>query len=110
MSTFELVRGVEGDCLVLDDTRICGPKPWGGGRVIKTFHTDGIYEVINKDEHHELLAENAKLRELVQVILSDMDAWQMVIASGDTGYGKGCLERLYDLRDQAHELGVEVGE
>lgn len=70
----------------------------------------------NPDVHnlHDYVAkiecENVKLRELVRVILSDMDAWQMVIASGDTGYGKGCLERLYDLRDQAHELGVEVGE
>ena len=66
MSTFEIVRGVEGDCLVLDNTRICGPKPWGGGHVIKTFHTDGVYEVIDKDEYRKLQAENAKLRELVE--------------------------------------------
>jgi len=63
VSTFEIVRGVEGDCLVLDNTRICGPKPWGGGRIIKTFCTDGIYEVIYKDEYRALLADNAKLRE-----------------------------------------------
>lgn len=63
MSTFEIIRGVEGDSLALDDTRICGPKPWGGGYVIKTFHTDGIYDVIGKNEYSKLIAENAELRE-----------------------------------------------
>ena len=43
MSTFEVVRGVEGDCLVLDGTRIAGPKPWGGGRVIKEWHVKETY-------------------------------------------------------------------
>ena len=65
MSTFEIVRGVEGDCLVLDGTRICGPRPWGGGRIINTFRTDGVYEVIDKDEYRRLMADNAKLREQV---------------------------------------------
>ena len=40
---FEVIRGVEGDCLTLGDedggTRISGPKPWGGGQVVKTFVT-----------------------------------------------------------------------
>jgi len=43
MSTFEVVSGVEGDCLVLDGTRIAGPKPWGGGRIIKEWHTTETY-------------------------------------------------------------------
>lgn len=105
MNTFELVRGVEGDCLVLDDTRICGPKPWGGGRVIKTFHTDGIYEVINKDEHHKLLAENAKLRELVR----DMQkAICGLILLPD--YPDEHADDLGALDDRMCELGIEVGE
>ena len=38
----DLVRGVEGNCLSLDEGdgcghRIAGPKPWGGGDVIQTF-------------------------------------------------------------------------
>ena len=61
---FEVIRGVEGDCLTLGDedggTRISGPKPWGGGQVVKTFVTCEKYGPI---EHLE--AENAKLRELV---------------------------------------------
>jgi FtsZ-binding cell division protein ZapB len=61
MSTFEVVRGAEGDCLLLDDTRICGPKPWGGGTVTKTFHTNKAYAVVPKDELDKLKAENAEL-------------------------------------------------
>ncbi len=33
----ELVQGVEGQCLYLDDTRFAGPKPWGGGTIIKRW-------------------------------------------------------------------------
>lgn len=43
MSEFTLTQGVEGNCLVLDDVRIAGPKPWGGGRVIATFTTEERY-------------------------------------------------------------------
>lgn len=35
----ELVAGVEGHSLYLNDTRICGSKPWGGGSVIKRWTT-----------------------------------------------------------------------
>ena len=38
----ELVKGVEGNSLSLDEGdgcghRIAGPKPWGGGQVLQTF-------------------------------------------------------------------------
>jgi len=35
----ELVNGVEGDSIYLNDTRICGSKPWGGGKVMKKWTT-----------------------------------------------------------------------
>jgi len=35
-----LVKGVEGNCIYLNDYRICGPKPWGGGRIIKTWKVE----------------------------------------------------------------------
>jgi len=35
--TIEIISGVEGSCLALNDTRIAGPKPWGGGKVIYSF-------------------------------------------------------------------------
>ena len=60
---FEVVHGVEGDCLILGDedggTRISGPKPWGGGQVTKTFVTQEKYGPIERLEE-----ENAKLRKL----------------------------------------------
>ena len=36
----EQVRGCEGDCLVMDENRVAGPKPWGGGRVVKKWLLD----------------------------------------------------------------------
>lgn len=54
-------------------------------------------------------AENAKLRELLVGAFEDMDAWQKVIAgSNEWGYGKGCLDRLCELRDAMQELGMKV--
>ena len=72
MSTFEVVRGPEGDCLLLDDTRISGPKPWGGGTVTKTFQTDEAYAVVPKDELDKLKAENARLRERCADLYAEM--------------------------------------
>ena len=43
MSLFEVIAGVEGPCLALDGTRIAGPKPWGGGRVVEEFETEERY-------------------------------------------------------------------
>ena len=37
--TIELVNGVEGNSIYLNDTRICGSKPWGGGSLIKQWTT-----------------------------------------------------------------------
>ena len=34
---FEVVSGCEGPCLLMDDLRIAGPKPWGGGHVEHRF-------------------------------------------------------------------------
>jgi len=33
----EIIAGVEGDCLSINDYRVCGPKPWGGGIVKKQW-------------------------------------------------------------------------
>ena len=54
-------------------------------------------------------AENAKLRELLADAFEDMVAWQRVIAcSNEWGYGRGCREQLFELRDAMRDLGVEV--
>ncbi len=36
----EVVQGVEGASLYIDDVRVAGPKPWGGGKVIHRFEVD----------------------------------------------------------------------
>lgn len=33
----EVIKGVEDNCLVINDRRVSGPKPWGGGKVIMSF-------------------------------------------------------------------------
>lgn len=94
---FEVIRGVEGDCLTLGDedggTRISGPKPWGGGQVVKTFVTCEKYGPI---EHLE--AENAKLRKLVQGLWFTAQYLGMT-PDGATGSG---------FARQMRELGIEV--
>lgn len=38
--TIEYISGCEGNCLAINDYRIAGPKPWGGGRTICKFGID----------------------------------------------------------------------
>lgn len=33
----QVIQGVEGKCLVINDYRVSGPKPWGGGTVIDSW-------------------------------------------------------------------------
>ena len=63
----EFCEGVEGPSIYLDDTRIAGPKPWGGGTVTHSWLVDieGIEEVLTifrkhkrgKREHEKALAD-----------------------------------------------------
>ena len=36
----EIIKGPEGLCVAVDDYRLCGSKPWGGGRVIAKWEVD----------------------------------------------------------------------
>lgn len=36
----KVVAGVEGPSLYVNDFRVAGPKPWGGGKVLYTFTAD----------------------------------------------------------------------
>ena len=47
----EIVKGVEGHSLYINDYRVCGPKPWSGGVVIWHFEVD-------KKEIEKALEEN----------------------------------------------------
>ena len=48
----KLVSGVEGPSLYLNDYRIAGPKPWGGGYIVNRFHVtvDDLQSQIDKLE------------------------------------------------------------
>lgn len=56
--------------------------------------------------------EYDRMRELLVQTYDTLVAWQQVIANSDDvwGYGKGCLEQIWDLRDALSELGIEVDE
>jgi len=37
----DLVRGSAGtECLYINEYRVLGPKPWGGGKIVKTWTVD----------------------------------------------------------------------
>lgn len=36
----EIIQGVEGQCLSINNYRFTGPKPWAGGHVIKQWAVD----------------------------------------------------------------------
>jgi len=37
MIEVSIISGVEGLAVLLNDYRIAGPKPWGGGRILRTW-------------------------------------------------------------------------
>ena len=53
--------------------------------------------------------EYDRMRELLVQAYNTLVAWQQVIANSDEwGYGKGCLEQIWYLRDALSERGIEV--
>ena len=54
--TIMYVRGVEGNSLYINDYRVCGPKPWGGGKIIHQWdveESDIIDSLKTPQERHE---------------------------------------------------------
>ena len=49
-ATIEIFDGVGGLCIYLNDYRICGEKPWGGGKCLKIWkiNTDKIMSQLLK--------------------------------------------------------------
>jgi hypothetical protein len=41
-----LVKGVEGLALYINDSRVCGPKPWGGGPVLREWTEVDLTEAL----------------------------------------------------------------
>ncbi len=50
-----ILKGVEGYCITLDDFRIAGPKPWGGGTIIQEWEVSRalIYQALGEDDIDE---------------------------------------------------------
>lgn len=48
----DIVAGVEGNSIYLNDFRIAGPKPWGGGKVISSWDVrpSDIYKALAAPE------------------------------------------------------------
>lgn len=60
----ELINGVEGQCVAVNDYRICGPKPYGGGSVAKSWTTDKndiLRAFLTPDEKHAWLADGLQV-------------------------------------------------
>jgi hypothetical protein len=58
------IKGVEGPSLYLNDRRVSGPKPWGGGSVVREWKTSlrDILEAVldDRDEPSEELTRLAR--------------------------------------------------
>lgn len=55
----EVVSGVEGPCLVIENFRVAGPKPWGGGRVYGQWRIDRadlLTRLLSEEERAALAA------------------------------------------------------
>lgn len=52
----ERIGGCEGDCLALNDMRIAGNKPWGGGTVKQSWNTtiEDILRAISDRQKEDL--------------------------------------------------------
>lgn len=97
MSKFEVIQGVEGCCLALDDERIAGPKPWGGGYVIHAWGTERAYgDVTEKDTRIE------ELESLVR------DMWLHL--SDDMTEFPCCIPVCAELRARMAVLGLLEGD
>lgn len=42
----DIVRGVEGIALYINDFRVVGPKPWGGGKYIKQWESVNVSDIL----------------------------------------------------------------
>ena len=81
-----IVSGCEGEALYINDYRVSGPKPWGGGRVVKCFETtkNDILKSLDLPTYQELqvlkaqLAEYKELlKECLPIVSAEVMTWQI---------------------------------
>ena len=42
----DIVKGVEGHAIYINDFRVVGPKPWGGGEYVKSWEKVEIKDIL----------------------------------------------------------------
>lgn len=70
------VQGVEGSSIYLNDYRIAGPKPWGGGKIIKEWDIEltDVYRAAG-------IKANADQQAEIDDLKSRIEAWKEEVAS-----------------------------
>lgn len=94
--TVELINGVEGQCVGINDYRICGPKPWGGGSVAQSWTTDKnevLRAFLTPDEKHAWLADDLEVVSVKQHHSLVAEREQLITALQD------CIQSLSKLPD-----------
>ncbi|MFA5133068.1 MAG: hypothetical protein WC444_07115 [Candidatus Paceibacterota bacterium] len=68
-----IVSGVEGKCISLNNYRLAGNKPWGGGKVEKSWNVT-LKDLLGAiPELKELIDEFFKLKEYAQKIANEIE-------------------------------------
>ena len=119
----DIVQGVEGKSIYLDDHRIAGTKPWGGGRVLATLDTtldsilDGLRSSLYKSgvcvtltvDKRDLLADGslplteAELVNFKETVLKDLTCTGVYCSSKEinafllTRHDNDIVKPLHDL-------------
>jgi hypothetical protein len=98
----EIVSGIEGLCLLVNDYRVAGPKPWGGGKVVHSFQTKqsqidiALHRAQPANEPLALDEMNALDHEPIYVLHTGgkwtMNGWHIATASSYQNHGRCDLE------------------
>ena len=95
----EEIRGCEGNCITINDTRIAGPKPWGGGHVIKKWdaRVDHILKALGVDADADRIHPNP---ENMQYIIDSIPAKELLAQLAEEAselcHAALKLRRVYD--------------
>lgn len=89
----EVIEGVEGWCLAINDRRVCGPKPWGGGKVIKKWDA-GLSEIFTALPIMESAPETilSKESESIGTQISESELRPIMKLIAPSKYQSGCTD------------------
>lgn len=72
-----LVQGVEGPSCYINDHRVCGNKPWGGGRTLfdKDISINEVIKAIGIEQLKEFYPPQPLSEDVVKSVLQEYDKW-----------------------------------